>query len=678
MKFLRLIVLTVGSLLLFTGLYHAQVSEPVKWKYTVEKISETEAMLVFSAKIDEGWHLYSQYFPEGGPIPMVFTFNSDEKFSVIDSVMELSKVVEEYDDVFELNTKYFKHEAVFKQKISINSKEPFVISGNLDGQACQEDGMCVPVKYDFSFGINGADPNAVAKVDAATGLPETPKIVSKNEFKNIDKKESLLWFFLLSFVAGLIAILTPCVFPMIPMTISFFMKENNKVKARINAFSFGISIILIYTLIGSVLAIIFGPSIANWLSTHWIPNVLFFLIFMIFAASFFGAFEIVMPSWLVNKSDSKADRGGVLGAFFMALTLVLVSFSCTGPIVGSILVESFGGNFLKPVIGMLGFALAFALPFTVLALFPNWLKSMPKSGGWLNTVKVVLGFIEVALGFKFLSVADQTYHWGILDRQVYLAIWIVTFTLMGFYLLGKLRFKHDDEMKYLSTGRLGLAMLTFVFVLYMIPGMWGAPLNALSGYLPPITTHYFNIPQMIDDNSQMMLKKMGYDEANEACAEPKYKEQLHLPFGLHGYFDWHQAFECAKQQNKPVFIDFTGHGCVNCREMETAVWSDKRVLDHLRNDFIVLAMYVDDKTIQLPENEWFVSKKDGKVKKTLGEANADIQIVNFDRNSQPYYVLITPDGEVLAPPRAYDLDADEFLKFLEQGLKRFQDLQAAE
>jgi thiol:disulfide interchange protein DsbD len=356
----------------------------------------------------------------------------------------------------------------------------------------------------------------------------------------------------------------------------------------------------------------------------------------------------------------------------------LVTFSCTGPIVGSNLDESFGGSILKPIIGMLGFALAFALPFTLLALFPGWLKNMPKSGGWLNTVKVVLGFIEVAFGLKFLSVADQTYHWGLLDRQVYLGIWIVVFTMMGFYLLGKIKFKHDDDLKHVGIGRLSLSIITFSFVLYMIPGMWGAPLKALSGYLPPITTHYFNIPQIIADNNSQLLKKLGFEEDNSDCEEPKYSETLHLPFGLHGYFDYKQAFECAKELNKPVFIDFTGHGCVNCREMETAVWSDSRVLEHLKSDFVILAMYVDDKSIKLPEDEWFKSKNDGKVKKTLGEANADIQIVNFNRNAQPYYVLVTPDGQVLAQPRGYDLDADEFLKFLESGLAEFEKLNKTE
>ncbi|HOZ29876.1 MAG TPA: cytochrome c biogenesis protein CcdA [Bacteroidales bacterium] len=654
----------------------AQVEEPVKWTFSTEKIDDTHVNLIFKAKIEDKWHLYSSYTPVGGPVAMFFSFEESENFALVDSVIESPEPHTEFDDVFGVDVKSFAGEVLFTQQVELLNKEGFVIKGFLDGQACVE-GTCVPVTADFAFGLNGA------KVDAngeaiAEGTPETPMLVTENTFGNAEDKESLFFFFIIAFLGGLLAILTPCVFPMIPMTISFFMKESNKIKARLNAFAFGISIVLIYTFAGSILAIIFGPSIANWLSTHWIPNTIFFLIFMIFAASFFGAFEIVMPSKLVNKSDSKVDKGGVMGAFFMALTLVLVSFSCTGPIVGSILVESFGGSIIKPIIGMLGFALAFALPFTLLALFPGWLKNMPKSGGWLNTVKVVLGFIEVAFGFKFLSVVDQTYHLGWLDRQVYLAIWIVVFTMMGFYLLGKLKFKHDDEVKHIGIGRLGLSMVTFCFVLYMIPGMWGAPLKALSGYLPPITTHYFNIPQMISDGNMQMLKKFGIEEENSACVEPKYKEVLHLPFGLVGYFDYKQAFECAKAQNKPIFIDFTGHGCVNCREMETRVWSDPRVLEHLRNDFIVLAMYVDDKEIELPEEEWFKSKNDGRMKKTLGQVNADIQIVNFNKNAQPYYVLISPDGKVLAQPRVYNLDADKFVEFLENGLKEFEKIQKAE
>jgi thiol:disulfide interchange protein len=673
-KVFKVLTLLLTMLIVMYGNVFSQIEEPVKLKFKTEKLDDTHFNLIFEATIEDGWHLYSPYMDLGGPKPLYFEFEASESYALVDSILESSVPYEEYDDVFEVNTKYFKKSVVFTQQIELLSKDGFVIEGYVDGQACI-DGKCVPVTFDFAFPMNGAK----VEKEEVGDMKETPILVKENKFGTGNQGETMLWFFLIAFVGGLLAILTPCVFPMIPMTISFFMKETNKVKARLNAFAFGLSIILIYTLVGSLLAIIFGPAIGNWLSTHWIPNIAFFLIFMIFAASFFGAFEIVMPSWMVNKSDSKVDKGGVLGAFFMALTLVLVSFSCTGPIVGSILVESFGGSIVKPIIGMLGFALAFALPFTLLALFPGWLKSMPKSGGWLNNVKVVLGFIEVAFGLKFLSVADQTYGWGILDRQVYLAIWIVVFAMMGFYLLGKLKFKHDDDVKYVGIGRLTFSMITFSFVLYMIPGMWGAPLKSIAGYLPPVTTHYFDIPQIVANNGTVMLNKMGFTSDTDLCEEPKYADQgLHLPFGLHGYFDYEQALACAKELNKPIFIDFTGHGCVNCREMENVVWSDPRVLAHLQTDFVILALYVDDKKIDLPEVEWIKSKKDGKVKKTLGDFNADIQVVNFNVNAQPYYVLLSPDGHVLAEPFDYDLDPDKFVEFLESGLAEFEKLNKTE
>jgi thiol:disulfide interchange protein DsbD len=424
-----------------------------------------------------------------------------------------------------------------------------------------------------------------------------------------------------------------------------------------------------------VLAVIAGPDIANWLSTHWIPNILFFLIFIIFAASFFGMFEMTLPHWMVNKSDQAADRGGILGPVFMALTLVLVSFSCTGPIVGTILVESAGGQVLKPIIGMFGFSLAFALPFTLFAFFPSWLQGLPKSGGWLNSVKVVLGFLELALGLKFLSVADQTYHWGILDREVYLAFWIVIFFLLGLYLLGKIKFAHDSDVPYLSVPRLTLAIITFTFVVYLIPGMVGAPLKALSGYLPPQTTHDFDLNAVIRDNVMVYggdgSNTTGQTASKEICDTPKYHEFLHLPHGLQGYFDFDQALQCAKEQNKPIFIDFTGHGCVNCLEMEANVWSDPQVLKILKNEYIVLALYVDDKTT-LPENEWVTSTYDGKLKKTIGKKYADLQIAKFGVNAQPFYVLMGHNGEVLAQPRAYDLNVDAFIQFLNTGLDNFK------
>jgi thiol:disulfide interchange protein DsbD len=395
---------------------------------------------------------------------------------------------------------------------------------------------------------------------------------------------------------------------------------------------------------------------------------------MLFAFSFFGMFEIVLPSWLVNKSDKQVDKGGFMGSFFMALTLVLVSFSCTGPIVGAILVESAGGQILKPIVGMFGFSLAFALPFTLFALFPGWLNNLPKSGGWLNSVKVVLGFLELALGLKFLSVADQTYHWGILDREVYLALWIVIFTLLGFYLLGKLKFAHDSDVKHVSVPRLLLAIVSFSFVVYLAPGMFGAPLKAISGYLPPQATHDFDLHQIIRDEIKLGTPHQtasGLTANNEEiCDKPKFSEFLHLPHGLEGYFDYEQGMACARKQNKPVFIDFTGHGCVNCREMEANVWSDPRVLDRLRNNFVIIALYVDDKST-LPESEWITSTYDGKVKKTLGKKYADFQISRYGVNAQPYYVLLDGKEQKLVEPRAYDLNADRFVEFLDQALAEF-------
>ena len=494
--------------------------------------------------------------------------------------------------------------------------------------------------------------------------------------------EAILW--------GFAALLTPCVFPMIPMTVSFFLKgSENKLAGRFRAIMYFIFIVALYTIPIALIIFttwIFGgdsvtADIFNWLATHWLPNIIFFLVFMIFAASFFGAFEINLSGNLVNKSDSKQGKGGLGGVFFMALTLVLVSFACTGPIVGTVLIKSTSGEFWTPIITMLAFSTAFALPFALFALFPSLLKNLPKSGGWLNSVKVVLGFIEVALGFKFLSVADQTYHWGLLDREVYLAIWIICFTLLGFYLLGKIKFAHDSDVKHISVGRLALVILDFTFVLYMLPGMWGAPLKALSGYLPPKQTMDFDLMRITQEHSDKVIEYIDRkgvssgatvsNSSNVLCEEPKYSDFLHLPHGIKGYFDYEQALACAKLQNKPIFVDFTGHGCVNCREMEANVWSDPRVLEMLKNDFVVVALYVDDKT-NLPENEWITSAYDGKVKKSIGRKYADFQISKFNTNAQPYYVLMGHNGEVLMDPRAYNLDKDAFVAFLKEGIENFK------
>jgi thiol:disulfide interchange protein len=568
-----------------------------------------------------------------------------------------------------MDINFFEDEATFKQAFTFEGDEsPVKLVGEIAYMVCNDVG-CVALYEDIELFLDPASGMIVA------GEPEAEESQDSFDTADITGRKASMWgFFILSFIGGLAAILTPCVFPMIPMTVSFFMKEGDeKAKGRGQAILYGISIIAIYTFIGSILAVVAGPDIANWLSTHWLPNILFFLIFVIFAASFFGWFEITLPHWMVNKSDQAADRGGFMGPIFMAMTLVLVSFSCTGPIVGTILVESAGGQVLKPIIGMLGFSLAFALPFTLFAFFPSMLSNLPKSGGWLNSVKVVLGFLELALGLKFLSVADQTYHWGLLDREIYIAFWIVIFFLMGMYLLGKIKFAHDSDVPFLSVPRLTLAIITFTFVVYLIPGMFGAPLKALSGYLPPQQTHDFDLNSMIRENVKLYSGSgSGGSAKTEICETPKHAEFLHLPHGLEGYFDYEQAVQCSREQDKPIFIDFTGHGCVNCREMEANVWSEPKVLQRLRDDFIVVALYVDDKT-SLPEDEWVTSSYDGKVKKTIGKKYADLQITKFGVNAQPFYVLMGHDGEVLAQPRAYDLDVEAFVKFLDTGVKNYKD-----
>ncbi len=679
------------SLILIPFFSFSQVLTPVKWTFRVEQTKPEEATLFLIATIDHGWHVYSRNNPQppNGPIGTTFTFTKSQDYQLMGDVTEPNPI-EEKDSQFDNQTlRYFEHKAVFKQKIKVLSKNDFKVTGSLEFMCCNDEKCIPPDNVDYSFNIKG-NPAASAmtavspvlkkadsvlkKVDtgkAVTTLAATQKTTIKPNSIGKEERKSLLMFFIISFLAGLLAIVTPCVFPMIPMTVTFFMHDNvNKRKARFEAIVYGLSIILIYTVIGTLVAVTLGANFANFLSTHWLPNIFFFLIFLIFAASFMGMFDITLPGWLVSKADKQSDRGGITGAFFMAFTLVLVSFSCTGPIVGAILVQSAGGQILQPIIGMLGFSIAFALPFGLFAFFPSWLASLPKSGGWLNSVKVVLGFLELALGLKFLSIADQTYHWHILDREVYLGFWIVIFTLMGFYLLGKLKFHHDSDLPFISVPRLLLAIITFTFVVYMIPGMWGAPLKALAGYLPPQQSLDFDLTAIIH-NEVKAVSGGGGATNTSLCDVPKYREFLELPHQLDGYFDYKQALACSRRQNKPLFIDFTGHGCVNCREMEARVWSDPQVLKRLREDFIVTALYVDDKT-EVPQNEWITSKYDGKVKKSIGKIYADLQISRFNVNAQPYYVLLDTTGNLLTKPKAYDLNVDSFIKFLDTGLENFR------
>jgi len=663
---MKRVALLLSLFLLVSHQLFAQILEPVKWTFE-SKQDGLEVSLIFKATIEDEWHLYDTELPEGGPIKTSINFADSTLFDFVGELTKDPQPTEVFDKTFNMKLGYFSKQAVLTQKIKLKNTDKVEIKGFVEFMSCNDETCTPPTEADFSFIFNAE--SAISSDSIRTAAPLGTADQDKSS-------GNLLLFLFFSFLAGLAAILTPCVFPMIPMTVSFFMNSGeSKFRSRMNAVFYGFSIIAIYTIIGTLVAVLFGPGAANWLSTHWLPNVVFFAVFVIFAFSFFGMFEIVLPSWLVNKSDQQVDKGGLMGSFFMALTLVLVSFSCTGPIVGAILVESAGGQILKPIIGMFGFSLAFALPFTLFALFPGWLNNLPKSGGWLNSVKVVLGFLELALGLKFLSIADQTYHWGILDREVYLALWIVIFVLLGFYLLGKLKFSHDSDVKYISVPRLMLAILTFSFVVYLIPGMFGAPLKAISGYLPPQSTHDFDLHQIIRDEIKLAQPKSTTvsfaGSTDELCEKPKFGEFLHLPHGLEGYFDYEQGLACAKKLNKPVFIDFTGHGCVNCREMEATVWSDPRVLDRLKNNFVIIALYVDDKST-LPESEWITSTYDGKVKKTLGKKYADFQISRYGVNAQPYYVLLDHNEQMLIEPKAYDLNADRFVEFLDAATTEFE------
>ena len=659
-KQLLLIALILGP----CWLTFAQLVRPVSWSLSQKSFGKGEIQLEIKASIQPGWHLYGTILPEGGPVKTTFTFVPDSiHYRLSGEITSAESPIKEHDKIFNMDLEFFSNQAIFLQKIAVLSSQPFELKGTVEYQTCNNE-TCTLDEHDFSFKISGPS-------EAPVKINNAPVIKDQG-----NPAHGLWWFLIFSFVAGLAAILTPCVFPMIPMTVSFFMNSNkSKLQARVQALTYGVSIILIYTFIGTLVALTLGADFANWISTHWIPNVLFFIVFVVFAFSFFGAFEIVLPGSWGNQTDRFADKGGIGGAFFMALTLVLVSFSCTGPIVGAILVESAGGMVIKPIVGMLGFSMAFALPFTIFAMFPQWLANLPKSGGWLNSVKVVLGFLELALGLKFLSIADQTYHWRILDREVYLAFWIVIFTMMGFYLLGKMKFAHDSETKHITVPRLMLAVITFTFVVYLIPGMFGAPLKAISGYLPPMTSHDFDLHKIIRDEVRLVDHTSGgviTPNSNGAvCEKPKFSEFLELPHGLEGFFDFEQGLACAKAQHKPIFIDFTGHGCVNCREMEANVWSDPRVLERLKNEFVIVALYVDDKT-ELPQSEWITSTYDHKVKKTIGKKFADFQISRFGVNAQPYYVLLDQDQTLLTKPTARDLNPDHFIEFLDKGISEFK------
>ncbi len=684
-KYLRQLLI-LFFLLVYSTAGFTQIISPPKWNIQIEekdfKVGD-EVKLVFKAQIPKDWYIYSNDFdPDLGPMLTELVLSKSEGIELVGSLKAINPR-KKYDEIWEGDVTYFIGNGTFEQQIKLTA-ENINLVGSIDYQMCTDvTGQCIPFEEDFTLKA-AAKPSATStasqaveeKVDEPVNqevtetedaeVSETISISEPEERTYIDINEDesqggLLGFMFIAFLAGLAALLTPCVFPMIPMTVTFFTgRSKSRISGIRNASIYGLSIIGIYTIAGTAVAAIQGPEFANWLSTHWAPNVFFFLIFIFFAFAFLGMFELTLPSGFVNKIDAKADKGGLTGIFFMAFTLVLVSFSCTGPIVGSILIKAAGGDFITPIAGMFAFSLAFAIPFTLFAIFPEWLNSLPKSGGWLNSVKVVLGFLELALAFKFLSVADQVYHWGLLDRDIYIAIWIVIFFLLGLYLLGKIRTKHDSPMDYIGVPRLMLAISTFVFVVYLIPGLWGAPLKALSGYLPPMATHDFNVME----NRGIASSESKLDDI------PKYADFLHFPHGIQGYFDYDQALAAAKRSGKPLFIDFTGHGCVNCREMEARVWSDPLVLDRLKNDFVMVALYIDER-YELPESEWFVSEYDGKEKKTIGKQNADFQITRFNNNAQPYYVILDHNEELLIKPKAYDTNIQNFVNFLEEAKSEF-------
>lgn len=658
---------------------YAQIIEAVHWTFSVKDISDSEKELVFTAKIDEGWHLYGMHLPEGGPTATSFTFDEIRGAVLDGGVTSASHLIKKYDKQFEMELNWYEKQAVFVQKIKL-TEPSFSITGGVTSMSCNDQSCLPPTTEEFSLtgkGVpavkakpettekGGTKPEAEQKnvVTADTVVPVqsviadtvvaqaivpdsnlwTPVIDELKAFgeNNGTAERSLLIIFLLGFGGGLLALLTPCVWPMIPMTVSFFLKRTKDRKKSIrDAIMYGIAIIVIYVILGLIITAVFGASALNNLATNAIFNIIFFALLVLFAISFFGAFELTLPASWTTKLDSKADATtGILSISFMAFTLVLVSFSCTGPIIGTLLVQAASmGEIAGPAVGMLGFAVALSIPFSLFAIFPSMLKSMPKSGGWLNSVKVVLGFLELALALKFLSVADLAYGWRILDREVFVTLWIIIFALLGFYLLGKIKFSHDSDVKYVSVPRLFMAIISLAFAIYMIPGLWGAPLKAISAFAPPLNTQDFNL----------------------------YEDEVHAKFT-----DYDEGMAYAKKVNKPVMIDFSGFGCVNCRKMEAAVWTDPAVKSVIDNDYVLITLMVDDKT-SLPEPVKIEEYGKTRTLRTVGDRWSYLQRSKFGANAQPFYVLLDTDGYPVAPSYSYNEDIPAYLNFLKGGIETFK------
>lgn len=642
----------------------AQITEPVKWETELKKLTDTEYNLIFKAAIKPHWHLYSQNLPEGGAMPTAFVYEGAGKsYRLIGTTTE-SESITKYDKVFEMDLSYFSNQATFMQKIKLLDEELSEVKAGIVYQVC-DDESCIFDSVEVAFTIDKRI------VESSTEVVITDDTADTKEFESNlgvgvtkdkkEKKKGLLTIFFIAFFSGFAALLTPCVFPMIPMTVSFFTKQSKTRTDGIkNAIFYGISIVLIYVFLGSLVTGIFGADSLNALSTNVWFNLIFFLLLVVFASSFLGAFEIILPNSWANKVDRQADQGGIIGILFMALALAIVSFSCTGPIVGTLLVEAASKGGTAPIIGMLGFSMALALPFMLFAMFPGWLNSLPKSGGWLNSVKIFLGFLELALALKFLSNADLVLQLYWLEREVFIAVWIAVFGTLAFYLFGKIKLPHDSPLQHISVGRLSLGLLVLSFTIYLIPGLWGAPLKLISGFPPPM--HYSESPDGVG------FTKTGGGEA----------VRVELPEGAHhgpqdivSFHDYDKGMAYAKKVGKPVMIDFTGHACVNCRKMEERVWSEDKILKVLNDEMVLISLYVDDKR-ELPQEEQYVSEITGKKIKTIGNKWSDFQISRYKANAQPYYVLADNDGNNLNVPVGYTPDVDEYENWLKEGISNYK------
>lgn len=653
---------------------NAKIYDPVKWSFSSEKLNENEYNLIITAKIEKGWHVYSQFIDDGGPIPTSFKFKPSKDYQLVDKVTESPKAVGAFDKNFNMQIAWHKNQVVFKQKISLLVPKT-TIAGTLEFMVCNDERCLPPAELEFTIPVQSGSTQAemtVPEADSNSSILLTDSAASTTLLpasavtiqSDTETSSGSLWaIFIAGFIGGLAAFFMPCIYPMIPLTVSFFTKKSgSRAKGIQSAIIYGLSIIVIYVALGLLITLIFGASALNEAASSATFNLLFFTILIIFGISFLGAFEITLPSALVNKMDEKSNQNGFVGLFFMAFTLALVSFSCTGPIIGTLLVDAVSkGSYLGPAIGMLGFSSALAIPFTLFAIFPSWLKEMPKSGGWLNTVKVSLGFLEIALAFKFLSNVDLAYHWGILNRDIFLIIWIVVFGLWALYLLGKIRLSHDSELNFLSLPRLFFSMFILGFTLYMVPGLWGAPLKAISAWLPPQVTQEFDL----------YSNRSGSHSEPSVASGKKYAGLFHAPHGLDAFYDYEEGLAYAKSVNKPVLIDFTGWSCTNCRKMEASVWPDKEVLRRLREDYVLISLYVDDKT-ELKEDEKYISSFSGKKVNTIGQKWSDFQASKFGTNSQPYYIITDHDGKIMVPPQAYNLDISNYVSFLDKGKIAFE------